>query len=404
MVYKAEKSCLTQATNQLTGASNNACLELIYEVSRKVGSAPDMAELLRHVIEMTQRTLNAVAASVLLFDENREQLSFEAASGPVGKILMQKQVSKESGIAGWVARNGKPLIVNDVPGDRRFNAAMDETTGFDTRSMIVAPLVVNRKIIGILEVINKLDGSNFCEEDMNAVVSVAATAAMAIENTRLHNVIVAAYKDTIKALAAAIDAKDPYTRGHSQRVMEYSLMMGEHLGLPPEEMEVLEYAGILHDVGKIGINDAILNKPSSLTPEEWAVVREHPDIGANLLKDIPFLEEAARLVRCHHERYDGGGYPNGIKAEHIPAGACLIAVADAFDTMTTDRAYRAALSTGHAIGELRRCSGTQFSPMAVDAFVAAFEKHDEELPVITFRKTRPSAEGRGEYKNKDSQL
>jgi putative nucleotidyltransferase with HDIG domain len=382
-------------TSEQAEAENEARLELIYEVSKKVGSVPRMAQLLHQVIEMTQQTLNAAAASVLLFDDKNQELSFELASGPVKGALTEVQVNKQFGIAGWVARNGKPLIVNDVSRDRRFNTGVDKTTGFVTKSIICVPLQVNRRTIGVIEVINKLDGSDFNERDLAAVVSVAGTAAMAIENTRLHEVILDAYKGTIKALAAAIDAKDPYTRGHSQRVMEYALAVGEHLSLPPDEMETLEYAGILHDVGKIAVDACILNKPSSLTASEWNIIREHPVIGANLLKEIPFLEKASQLVLHHHEKYDGGGYPFGLKGEDIPMGACIIAVADAFDTMTTDRSYRSALSFEHAIAEVQRCSGTQFCPVAAEAFIATIGKNKDK-PSTEPAKPEPAVKAKTE--------
>ena len=353
--------------------ANKARLDLVYEVSKKVGSVPRMAQLLDQVIKMTQKTLNAAAASVLLYGEDEKELFFEVASGPVGQALKRVKVSTESGIAGQVARTGKPVIVNDVNRDRNFSREIDDATGFVTRSLVCVPLMVNRRIIGVIEVLNKRDGSDFTEHDLEAVVSVAATAAMAIENTRLHQSILEAYKGTIGALVSAIDAKDPYTRGHSRRVMKYALMGGTQLSLPPAEMETLEYAGILHDIGKIAIDDKILNKPGTLSPVEWEMMREHPVRGANLLKGIQFLEKASKLVLHHHERYDGTGYPAGIKGATIPMGARLIAVADAFDTMTTKRSYRRALSVDYALSEIYGCSGTQFCPMAVSAFAYGFK-------------------------------
>jgi HD-GYP domain-containing protein (c-di-GMP phosphodiesterase class II) len=349
---------------------NKARLELVYEVSKKVGSVPRMTQMLEQVIKMTQQTLNASAASILLFRDSDHELYFEVASGPVGKALRQVKLNTQYGIAGQVARTGKPLIVNDVTRSPNFHKMIDETTGFITKSLVCAPLIVQRKILGVIEVLNKRDGSEFGEQDLEAVVSVATTAAMAIENTRLHQTILEAYKNTISALAAAIDAKDPYTCGHSQRVQEYTLMAGTFLSLSTDEIETLEYAGILHDIGKIAIDSQILNKPGPLTASEWAIMREHSTIGADLLMGIPFLEKASELVLCHHERFDGKGYPGGLKGEDIPLGARLIAVADAFDTMTTDRAYRPAMSVDAAVKELHSCAGGQFCPVAVKAFIS----------------------------------
>ncbi|MFC1989617.1 HD-GYP domain-containing protein, partial [Chloroflexota bacterium] len=188
-----------------------------------------------------------------------------------------------------------------------------------------------------------------------------------------------AYKDTIKVLAAAIDAKDPYTQGHSHRVMEYAALGATSLSLRPEELEMLEYASILHDIGKIGIADRILGKPERLLEKEWEIMRRHPQIGANMIKDITFLEKASVLILHHHENYDGSGYPDGLKYDEIPIGARLIAVADAFDTMTTARSYRAALGMDYATYELYEGSGTQFCPVAVDAFVSGYNKYVKKL-------------------------
>lgn len=349
-----------------------AKLELIYKVSKKIGSVPRMERLLQQIIEMTQNALHASAASILLFHDNERELFFESASGPVEKELRHVKVNTEYSIAGQVLRTGKPLTVNNVNKNKNFHRIIDEFTGFVTKSLICVPLVTYHKTIGVLEVLNKLDGSDFDESDMHVVVPVATTAAMAIENTRLHQTTLDAYKNTIVTLAGAIDAKDPYTRGHSQRVMELTLLAGSSLVLSTEEMETLEYASILHDIGKIVVDSQILTKPASLTPSEWNIMREHPAIGANLLKKIPFLEKASELVRCHHERYDGTGYPDRLKGEEIPMGARLIAIADAFDTMTTSRSYRSALNIEYAIRELKNGAGTQFCPVAVKAFISSF--------------------------------
>jgi HD-GYP domain-containing protein (c-di-GMP phosphodiesterase class II) len=358
-------------------------LQLLYEVGKKVGSITGMSDLLEKITLMTQRTLNATAASVILINDesgnkNQDQeLFFEIALGSAGKSLRQIKLHASSGITGWVARHKKPVIINDVARDTRFNSSIDQLTGFVTKSIICVPMILSGRLIGIIEVLNKNDGEGFNEQDLETLVCVASTYAIIIDNTRLHNQVIDAYKSTIKALAAAIDAKDPYTCGHSQRVMEYSLKIGYLLSLNKEEMETLEYASILHDIGKIGISDQILNKPGMLTPEEWSIMREHSAIGANMIKTIPFLENASDIVLHHHERWDGKGYPNGLKGTTIPLGARIIAVADTFDTMTTNRAYRSALPVDYAISELICYAGTQFCHSCVNAFVSSYNGNNK---------------------------
>jgi HD-GYP domain-containing protein (c-di-GMP phosphodiesterase class II) len=343
---------------------------VLTEYSKKLNQATGMDQTLSQVIKMTELTLNAEAASVLLFRNSDQELYFEAASGPVGRTLRQVKLNTQYGIAGQVARTGKPLIVNDVARSKNFHKMIDDTTGFATQSLICAPLSVNKKILGVIEVLNRRDGAPFGERDLEAAVSVACTAAMAIENARLYHSLMETYRITTDTAAAAVDSRGPYTIGHSQRVMEYALKAGLVLSFSPEGMESLEYGGLLHDIGKYCIDSIILNKKSSLTPQEWEQVREHPAKGAELMYGIPFLQQARELVLCHHERFDGKGYPQGLKGEEIPMGARIIAVANAFDAMTNERAYCPAVSIEDAVKELRDNSGTQFCPVAVKALVS----------------------------------
>ena len=363
---KTDMRCVQEPINAV------ARLKLVNWISKKIGSETEMTSLVEHIMQMTQNSLRASASSVLLLDRSKEELYFEVAEGEASNTLKKIKVNSKSGISGWVLQHCKPLIINDVTNDKRFNGQVDKATGFITRSIIAVPMIVSRKKIGVIQVLNKLDGSDFNNEDSEILMSVASTAAMAIENTRLQHEVQDGYKSTISALAATVDAKDPYTCGHSTRVKEYALLAGIQLSLSKNELDILEYGGILHDVGKIGIPDSILLKPGPLNHQEWTVMREHPIIGFNILKDVSFLEEVSKLVLHHHERYDGTGYPSGLQGADIPLGARILAIADSFDTMTTDRAYRPALSERYAIGELLHCTYTQFCPKAVDAFISGY--------------------------------
>jgi putative nucleotidyltransferase with HDIG domain len=362
---------------------NIGMLDLLQDLSHKVGEVSELSQLVEHTVKMCRKALKAAAASVLLYEEKSQGLCFEVAQGKAGKVLKKISLNSNEGIAGWVFGHGSPLIVNDVSQDPRFSCSMDNTSGFITRSIICVPLIVHRQTIGVLEVLNKLDGGNFTEQDREILESLASLAAIALENNNLHKSVLAGYKSTIEALTAAIDAKDPSTCGHSRRVTEYAQMCGRELLLPKKNLEVLEYAGLLHDIGKIGINESILCKPAALTSEEYNIIRNHSLIGSNILKDVPFLEEARGLVLHHHERYDGKGYPDGLIGEAIPMGARILAVADTFDSMTTNRYYRAALGREKALDEIKRCSGSQFCPMAAEAFISAYQKSDNRQLVTS---------------------
>jgi len=192
-----------------------------------------------------------------------------------------------------------------------------------------------------------------------------------------------AYVGAIRALAAALDARDPYTAGHSERVSTLSVMIGRTMNLPAAEIEVLRLGALLHDIGKIGVSDQILRKNGALTSEEFEQIKRHPGLGARILRQVPFLAPHLPIVELHHERPDGRGYPFGLRAEDIPLAARIVHVADAFDAMTSARAYRAALPASHAFAELERFSGTQFDPACAEALLAAMPSaHDIEEPAL----------------------
>lgn len=183
-----------------------------------------------------------------------------------------------------------------------------------------------------------------------------------------------AYLETIRMLAAAVEARDPYTGNHLERVTRYALAIATTLGWSGDQLKHAEMGAILHDIGKIAIQDAILRKPGPLTPDEWTHMKTHPIVGSQILGGISFLEAVVPYVRCHHERFDGRGYPDGLSGKEIPRGGRLIAVADTFDAITTQRPYKPAFSVDRAIGELRDQSGRQFDPEMVDAFLSAFDR------------------------------
>jgi len=190
--------------------------------------------------------------------------------------------------------------------------------------------------------------------------------AYATDLGALNGLLRATYRQTLEALGRAVDRRDGMTGGHCVRVAEYSRVLGERmLGSRPQELQVLEYGALLHDIGKIAVPDAILRKDGPLTDEEWAVMRQHPCLGHEILYGIAFLTDALPIVLHHHERFDGKGYPEGLAGERIPIGARIFSAADAFDAMTADRHYRRALSLDEAMSELRQNSGTQFDPEVI---------------------------------------
>lgn len=185
--------------------------------------------------------------------------------------------------------------------------------------------------------------------------------------------------DIVEALATALDAKSSFTSGHSERVAELSLLLAKGMGVSLAEQIRIHIGAHLHDIGKIGIPDAILNKPGRLTEAEFAMIRQHPEIGDNIVSKVTILRPVADIVRHHHERFDGGGYPDRLGGEKISLGARIVAVADAFDAMTSTRTYRSALSFDKTMDEIRRCRGRQFDPNVVDALLALVVKQEWQI-------------------------
>jgi putative nucleotidyltransferase with HDIG domain len=244
---------------------------------------------------------------------------------------------------------------------------------------LCVPLPSPDGTIGAITVGSRNADQRFTSDDVRLLATIANHVTIAVGNISLFSSVQEAYLATVRALAAAVDAKDPYTRGHSDGVATYALRIGEALRFSPEQMIALEMAAYLHDIGKIGISEDILLKPGKLTDAEMGQMRHHPLIGANILKPVAFPWPIAPIVRHHHEHYDGHGYPAGLKTEEIPILARVLTVADSFEAMVADRPYRRGRSQQEAMLELRRCAGTQFDPRIVDAFIDVLEQDDVEV-------------------------
>ena len=234
-------------------------------------------------------------------------------------------------------------------------------------NLVAIPIYIRDEFNGVLVCANRPDGFESYEDEV--LLALGDHAAVVLENNRLHGELRASYLATVAMLAEAIEAKDPMLRGHSEDTSRYVGAVAERLGLDEQRREELVFASVLHDMGKIGISERILLKPGPLTPEEYSAIQLHPRIGYRLVQQVPALRGVAPAILYHHERYDGNGYPSRLRGEQIPIEARIIAVADSFSAMTTDRPYRAARSIAEACAELERCAGTQFDPEVVRLFV-----------------------------------
>jgi HD-GYP domain-containing protein (c-di-GMP phosphodiesterase class II) len=240
----------------------------------------------------------------------------------------------------------------------------------------VTPVVVKQELRGLVFAGPKMNGNDYKPFELDLLASLCNSAGTAMEHARLFQQLENTYISTVKALMSIVEAKDAYTKGHTDRVADYAVALAKKLELGRTELRDLAFAAVLHDIGKLVVFERVLNKPGALDDEEWEILKSHPEIGASIIENMEFLAGAVPYVRHHHERYDGNGYPDRLKGEEIPFGARIITVADAFDAMTTDRSYRKALSREVALNTMIAKAGSQFDPKAIEAFMELIEIDD----------------------------
>lgn len=352
---------------------SNIQLQNLNEIGRNLTRMLDVDAVLHSIMEKAVELLNCEAGSLLTAEEAGD-LQFRVALGPAGPKLINTRLPPGVGIAGAVFQDGKPLIVNDVQSDPRHYRDQDVAAMLPTRSLLCVPLTNNGRSTGVLEVINKADGTPFDEDDRDSLAAFATQSSIALENARLYSDLKRAFTDTVRVIANAIEARDPYTAGHAERVTSVAIETAREMGWNHEQIELLEIGSLLHDIGKIGVSDAILRKPYRLTDEEYAQMKKHPIVGAKMLESVSILRSVLPYILYHQERYDGQGYPFGLSGKEIPIEGRILAVLDTLDAMTSDRPYRRGQTIEQALAEIKRHRGTQFDPQVVDALLRVAER------------------------------
>jgi putative nucleotidyltransferase with HDIG domain len=290
------------------------------------------------------------------------------AAGPLAETadFLEREQPVEIGVNGRVARSGRAAMVNNTRLDSDYLSRNPQT---DPGSELSLPIPVAGSTWGVINLEQQERGA-FSDQDLLLAHIVATQVGEAIYRCQLVAELEGAFLTTIGVLADAIELQDAYTGDHSNEVAELAVKVGARLGMAGVELERLRYGALLHDVGKIGVPGELLRKPGPLSDAERERMNEHTAIGARMLERIPFLAPVAPLVRSAHERYDGGGYPDGLAGEEIPRGAMVIATCDAFHAMTSDRSYRRAIPQELAVAELRNHAGSQFDPAVAEALIA----------------------------------
>ncbi len=353
------------ADDELTTLSTNLAntyeeLSLVYNISGTVRVTAGAAEFLQKVCSEMCEVMKIETAAAVITAAPAKGAVQEAAvvhgrwsqqAGQLGELLSQS-------VAPSFDSTHQPFIAN------AWKAARG-AAGLDVHNLVAVPLVVDQNVVGVLAAVNKLSG-DFDSVDMKLISAVGSQASVFLDNNRLYADVQDLLMGVLHALTASIDAKDPYTCGHSLRVAKLSRQLALACGYTRDKAERLYLCGLLHDIGKIGVPERILCKTARLTDEEYDVIKRHPGIGAKILTGIRQLEDVTVGILTHHERLDGRGYPNALKGDEIPMDGRIVGLADAFDALTSDRVYRRALSPEQVIGEIRRCTGTQFDPDVVE--------------------------------------
>jgi len=372
-----------------------AKLSTLHKVGLAINSTMDINRLFNLIVKITTETLNAQIGYIILTNKEESLLKVTTLLGH-GVILSPEGTElpmKPSNVSTWVIKNRKPILIADINEAPEFDRI--SSMGYERKTLICAPLMTKDEIIGTITVVNKRDNSVYSNEELELLNTIAAQASIAIKNAKLYDEQQKIYMNTIHALVSAIEASDSYTRGHSERVTRYSIELAKKLNLPQDRLKVIERAAILHDIGKIGIDLNLLHKKDKLTPADIFDLQQHPVIGMNILEPIEFLHDVRICIGQHHERYDGQGYPYNVPADRLLVESRILAIADAFDAMTSDRPYRKALPVNEAMRELIDNAGGQFDPELVPQFIellnsGIFSFHDTYHPTIS-RSIFPSA-------------
>jgi PAS domain S-box-containing protein/putative nucleotidyltransferase with HDIG domain len=340
-------------------------LRIINSVIRDVSSSLDIDTVMHKIVRSAADLVNGDAASIGIFDPERNIVKYPYHFNMPDEFRNVEEPANKC-LAGYVIETRKSMIVNDYPSHPN---ALPRFVEAGLKEVISVPLISKGKTFGCLGVFGINMPKHFTAQDLDLLESIGQQAAIAIENANLFKDLEQLFINTLKSLATIMDAKSPWTRGHAERVTDYAVAIGKKLGLDEETLQTLKLGGLLHDIGKIGTYDVVLDKPDRLTREEYEIVKSHPERGAMILEPIKQLKDIVPIVRHHHERIDGTGYPDGLKGDEIPLLARILSVADAYDSITADRPYRKSPRLDYALSELRNNAGTQFDPKVVEALL-----------------------------------
>lgn len=338
----------------------------ITELLHSTGDAHKVQEL---VVQMAARMVKAQGAALFMMDESQQVLTCTAATE---RLLRVVQTPLGAGVAGTVALDGHP--VNATAADPRFVGMGENIFSFQVKTVAAVPVKAGQRLLGVIEAVNGQGTRGFEPTEMASLSVLARETGIALDHLQRSTTDQRTIMDLLRGLARSMDAKSPAFAGHSERVAKLSQTIAEEMGLAGDEISRVYLSALLHDLGNAGVDDDLLLAPRPLTEEETRQVRQHTKVGADILRDVTALRALAPGVMYHHERWDGSGYPEGLKADSIPQLARIIAVAETFDAVRSARPYRDALPIAEALNEVRQSAGTLFDPSVVSALLGAYQR------------------------------
>ncbi len=346
-------------------------LSNVFIFGREIVTNVDLKSLVDKFLKIAVEGTDGEIACLYLFKEKLEKPYFTRLFSASSKNVKFVAGADEgyTDLIKLVRKDEKPRNISDFDKSEFKETEINKIENITVKETAIIPLKPRDSLLGILQVCNKRSNTPFSYEDLDLLNILGSQIAFVIQNTELFNNLEKAYIDTLSALTNAIDAKDSYTKGHSDRVTDLSVKLAIEAGVENREVERIRLGGMLHDIGKIGIPEIILNKPGRLDDNEFEVIKSHPVLGVGILGNVEFLQNVVPIIKHHHERYDGRGYPDKLKGTEIPYLARIVSIADTFDAMTTNRPYRKALTTEESLKEIEKCKGTQFDPELADIFV-----------------------------------
>jgi len=342
-------------------------LDTVYTVSREIISTLDLQEVFSLITKVVCSIINTKGCVLRMLDRTKRELPIVSTYGVSEKYIDNMPLKVGEGLSGIVVTTAKPIVCPQVDKEESMKYSYYiSREGYE--SAIGVPIIFKEEVLGTIVTYDE-HVRNYTKTEVMLLSTFASQVAVAIKNAQLYKKVHTNYFDTVHTLVLAMEARDPYTHGHSERVTEYAIEIAKSIGLSKKQIKVIQDSGKLHDVGKIAIPDNILRKPGPLTAEEKEIIRMHPVKGVDMLTPLKFLESGFSIIKYHHERFDGRGYPSGLKERAIPVLARIFACADAFDAMTSDRPYRLRMTFKQAIIELEKNAGTQFDPYLVKRFI-----------------------------------